>query len=654
VKALINKLFPRRPKIWCKRADSYLTGKIHYAQRDKLHVPIHHLKVEFWGRTRWLQWRKLAEGYSNEEGVFHLPYELRQARNWRIYKVQFEIYQTTHVYFGSEFPRTVLENCYTEKVPVSNLTGMGYNLRTIHLSLWEYRTDTPIPRAVIKNVDNDSPQYYAQGRVDALYQQIMPLEMIKVKHLLQIEDAPETISIADIQNDYPENLTVCIEKKLPGYTRSDEWFGIRMMNGMNRGSFLPDKTEPGSYWIKYFGICTYDHNDEYALPTTEIKFRLKPNGLPEPVEIHITGQTNAFDKDPWQKKVFTPASGDEWMYAKRIARVSGAFSTEVDEHFTGTHLDTEQYAIAAYRNFRRSPLACLLFPHLKEVVLVNHSADNLLIHGYIPSATALTENGLHERCYDLLGMQDWKYWQPMKPLSDAHTCARAELLFWELTEKYVDTFIEENAEEIREHWYEVYCFAKDVTEHSVKVFLSDVNLDNLPENERKQAKDRFEYYAFQYAFNPDAPRERVRGELKTVSLITSHKRYEETGPDDWKNLKKACAYMIMMATYMHTWINEHQYDDLGEILYSSGGLRYGNKERGILAPESDLSIAPDLTRSTQMLWFTNFLSRTEYGFITRNEEGDVNPLFIKLLLDKEQEFAELGVDVHSIESRTNI
>ena len=112
--------------------------------------------------------------------------------------------------------------------------------------------------------------------------------------------------------------------------------------------------------------------------------------------------------------------------------------------------------------------------------------------------------------------------------------------------------------------------------------------------------------------------------------------------------------MIMIATYIHTWINEHQYDDLGEVLYSSGGLRFGNKEQGIFSPESDLSISPDMTVATGMLWFTNFLSRTEYGFITRNEEGDVNPLFTKMLLDKKDEFAKLGVDVHSIESRTNI
>jgi hypothetical protein len=55
-----------------------------------------------------------------------------------------------------------------------------------------------------------------------------------------------------------------------------------------------------------------------------------------------------------------------------------------------------------------------------------------------------------------------------------------------------------------------------------------------------------------------------------------------------------------------------------------------------------------------MMWFSNFLSRTEYGFITRDEEKDINPYFSNLLLNKKEEFAALGVIVENIESRTNI
>jgi hypothetical protein len=139
-----------------------------------------------------------------------------------------------------------------------------------------------------------------------------------------------------------------------------------------------------------------------------------------------------------------------------------------------------------------------------------------------------------------------------------------------------------------------------------------------------------------------------------VSRITSSGSHAAAPLQDWQNLKDVCRYAIMQATYMHSWINEHQYDDLGEVRYSSGGLRFGDGLSGIMAPESDNGIAPDLTRSTQMLFFTNLLSRTEYGFITRNEERDVNPLLIRLLQDRREAFADLGVEIDAIESRTNI
>jgi hypothetical protein len=654
LQALSKWLFPRRSKVWCHQADSQLVGSIHYADRDELDKPIHNLRVEFWGRTWWLQWRLLSAGYTDYDGKFSLSFELRQARNWKIGRAQFEVYQTTHVYFKNEVPSLQFERCYLQLLNISNLTGMRYNLRTINLSLWEYRRDANVPRTRIINVTNNSPQYYSQGRLDALYQQIVPLEVIKVKHLAQIADAPETISLQEIQNDYAENLTRCIEKKAPGYTRSDEWFGERMMNGMNRGSFLPDKNEPNVYWVKYFGVCNYEHNNEYALPTTEIKFEIDERSFPRPLAIHLTGPTNAFDKNPWQKKIVTKLDGEEWMFAKRVARVAGGFSTEVDEHFTGTHLNTEQYAIAAYRNFRQNPLACLLFPHLKEVALINHTADKVIIHGYIPTATALTENGIHDRTRDVLGMQDWKNWHPMKALCERHDCAKADQLFWEVLVEYVDDFFEKNLAEIRKHWREVYHFSQDLVDHAVPVFLSDKDLNKLSPAERKLAEDRFEYYSFQYGFDTKAKRARVNDQLKAVSPITMTVNSDDVLVEDVENIKQVCCYAIMMATYMHTWINEHQYDDMGEVLYNCGGLRFGSKERGIMAPEDDLSIAPDLTRSTEMLWLTNFLSRTEYGFITKNEEGDVNPEFSRRLLAKKEQFAGLGVDVHAIESRTNI
>jgi hypothetical protein len=67
-----------------------------------------------------------------------------------------------------------------------------------------------------------------------------------------------------------------------------------------------------------------------------------------------------------------------------------------------------------------------------------------------------------------------------------------------------------------------------------------------------------------------------------------------------------------------------------------------------------MSIAPDLTRSTQMMWWSNMLSRTGYGYITKNEDSDINPKLIEALEAKREDFNALGFDIDTIQSRTNI
>jgi len=655
VQAVSHFLFPKNPVIYGTQKDTSVVGKLTFGKREDIDIPLHNMTCQLWTRTWWFSWRKLGETLSQLDGTFCIDFDLRAARQLTNRKLRFQILQRTHIYYidGVAHPKL---NLFKEiRIPKSDMIGMQYSLQTIQLFYWEYRDDINVPRVVIKDHDKDAPEYYAQGRQDAFVEQVVPIELTKIKHIEQLKLAPNSITMDSLQNDYPENLTRCLERKLPGYSRSDEWMGKRMMNGMNRAYFQPDDTDNNAYWVKYYGICRYPHNNKYALPTAEMKFELREDGLPMPKSLKLTGPINSINKDPWQEHYYTCDDGDDWEHAKRVFRVNGSFTTELDEHFTGTHLNTEQYAIAAFRNLRLNPIATLLLPHLKEVSLINHSADKLLLSDFIPNVTALTPDGVLQRTRDVLGMQDWANWQPAEPLNDKHTSAKAERLFWNILYQFVSEFIDENNVEIKEHWYEIERFSKDLVEHSVPVFLSDIDMQELDEKHQKLAKERFDYYAKQYGFAPQTKRQEVNGELKAVSPITS---YAELSADnehtEMANLKQACAYMIMVATYLHTWINEHQYEQLGEVLYSCGGLRFGDKERGIIAPESDLSISPSLSRATQGLWFANILSRTEYGFITTNNENDVNPKFIQMLLDKEDEFKALDVDIHSIESRTNI
>ena len=649
---LSMRLFPRHNKIYANNLDSYICGYVVHEGRPEEQTPLHNLKVEFWARTWLFQWRKLGDGHTNWDGYFEIKFTLRCVRNWKIKSAQVEFYRPARVLYNEKNePYLQDERYHIVHIAPVVLIGMGYYLHKVFLPHWEYQRNSLSPRALFTDDESENSERYTPAREDALLEQVIPIELTKAKHLLQIKETPEKISIASIQADYPENLTLCIEKKKPGYTRSDEWFGVRMMNGMNQGAFMPTDN-PSQFLIKYYGICNYEHTNVYALPNAEIRFSLNEKGIPLPVEITLTGPLTAYEHDPWKKQKFTPADGERWLAAKRVARTVGSVCTELDEHFAGTHVNTERYAIAAFRNFRLNPVACLLFPHLKEASLINHAADKLILGGYFPTATAITENGYHRRVRDLLGMMDWRNWQPMKPISPSHDSALAGKLFWDLISDFVEYYFKTYLEEIKNHWFEVWSFSEDLVNHAVPVYLSDVDLNKLTEQERKLCLERREYYIFQHSFDPDSKRRTLGGNLRVITPITEKKSNPDN--EDIENLKAACKYAINTATFRHTWINEHQYDDLGEILYNGGGLRFGKSEMGILGPESDMTIAPDLTSSTQQMFCANLLSRTEYGFITKNEYKDVHPYLIKLMKDNEANFKKFNVDINAIESCTNI
>jgi hypothetical protein len=657
---LCTTLFPRNPRVWTgahpEKLDSSLVGVV-ICEGDRGHgAPIHHLHLEFWGRT-WLGgWRKLGQTRTDKHGRFELFFDLRESRRLWVRKLYLEFHNTSRIYFHRNEPYLHFDLFRRQSVKKSDLIGMKYSLGTLRLDHWRYCPDAKTPRALIKNVLTDAPEYYTDQRIDSMLEQMLPVELTLLKHERQIALDPTSISIPQIQQDYPMNLTTCIEQHIPGYTRGDDWFGERMMNGMNRAYFEQDPEKPNHYWVRYYGKCWYQSNDIYAQPDVEMCFMLKPNGLPTPVEIHLTGRLSKHEPESVGKRIFTPNDGDKWNQAKRVARVAGGLCTEVEEHFAGTHLNAEQFAIAANRNLKLNPIATLLLPHLKEVSLINHQANQVLIgdkEGYIPRASAMTEEGLNQRARDILGVQDWKGFKPMEPISDSHTYARAEQLFWEVAGEYVDTFFKSRERLIKHYWYEIFCFSEDLVKHAVPIAFTASQ--DSPAHEYECLKNRrFQYYCGQYRFDPTIMRPTIDGETRALSRITAAQSFDQAAPEDWQNLKDACRYAIMIATFMHTWINEHQYDDIGEVLYSSLGLRFGVGPDGIMAPEEDYRIAPDLKTSSGMLWFSNFLSRTEYGFITREPSHDVNPLFARLLEAKKAEFKKLGIDIASIECSTNI
>ena len=292
------------------------------------------------------------------------------------------------------------------------------------------------------------------------------------------------------------------------------------------------------------------------------------------------------------------------MGAKRGCRVSSGLNPEISHHFAGTHINSEQYAIACSRNLRLNPIAGLLKSFLRSVVLVNHTADRILVgNGYITSACALTPKGIDQVVYKTMGTLDWKGYRPMQPISEAHTYAKASNLFWDVVYEFVSNYIDDpdNKEQILAHWFEIYCFSEDLVKHSVPFFLCNYLQHALLDGKGNMKIDS-DWYKQPHRMDLNDDRPEVDGIKKAVSRITDKSAGDKVSDEDLNHLKQACTYMIYQATFGHTWSNSKQYDDIGEVLYCSLGIRFGDGPDGLMGPESEYSITPDLTRSTQMMW----------------------------------------------------
>ncbi len=606
-----------------------------------LDKPLHNMYLELWHRDVIEVFLGCAT--TARDGAFEVWYdptdiggevnlELRVFEDHHTYTRQGEVQHARHLVLTVPGAESVSEDVH--------------DFGEARVPYWEYDPGNPMPRALIMEQGNP-PQSYSPGRTMMMLKLVAPIEVIKQRHLVEYRLTGTGPSLDKIQKAYPENLTRRLERERPGYTRSDEYFGERMLNGMSASVFDRDESHPGRYRI-YHHWNSYEQDGVHALPNVDMRFEVHNERMfPVQITLHMRqpGATEA--NAPTEKLTFRPQDGDRWLQAKRIARVSGALVAELDNHLVTTHLNTEQYAIAAYRNLRKNPLRYLLFPHLKEVVLIDHSADSFLLGptGYVTRASALTDESSGLRIRQVMGTLDWKNWRPLKPVCEAHTYAKAANLFWKVLGEYVDEFFEQHADAIADHWYEVHMFSQELVEHSAPDFLCRFLGSTVA---GRPAADR-SWFTTEERMDLSVPRYVVNGVPRAVQPVTLS---DISNAADIENMKQVCRYAIFHATFKHTWANARQYDDGGEILYNCLGLRYG--ENGVFGPESDESIAPPPDRATELLWISCMLSRAVYGYITRNEDRDIDPAFVDLLERHREEFAAIGLDIDSIQSRTNI
>ncbi|WP_437518398.1 lipoxygenase family protein [Sorangium sp. So ce1099] len=605
-------------------------------------IPLHHVKVELWDRDMGAPDDFLGEGFTDGDGRFAVRYDPADAGLGDTPDLELRFFEPQHVFRSDGQAVDTWRRIGSERGP-DNHGELHHDFGTIRVPYWEYDPSAPLPRLLVAE-EGTPPTAYAPGRALAMLKAVAPIEAIKRRHLLQIRVGAAP-SLRALQADYPESLTVRMERQAPGSSRSDAFFGERLLNGMFATVLDRDPEaagDPDAFRL-YFPWNAYEQDGIHCLPDVDLRLRLVDGRL-LPVRIVLglrePGATAA--GSPVTRRALTPADGAGWEAAKRVARVSATLDAELGNHLAQCHLNLEQYAIAAHRNLRRSPLRWLLMPHLREVVLINHAANEFLIgpDGYITRASALTERAIEARLQHLLGSYDWRGFAPAPPVCEGHRYARAAQLFWRAIGEHVDAFFAEHGAALDAQWLEVRRFSDDLVAHAAPAFVCRWLRARVPGKGAPW---------FQRSERMDLDAKAAEPPPRAVSAIT---RTDTPQPGEREALQQLCRYIIFFATFRHSWANNLQWDDGGDVLYSCLGLRWGRGD--ILVPEEDPEVAPPPEEATEMLWISWMLSRTSYGLLLSNEEGDVHPRLVELVRARAAELAALGLDVRTVQSRINI
>jgi hypothetical protein len=643
-RAVTRKLAPRMRALREPAAlPAVAVGRLVFAQ-DGPHgpIPLHHVKIELWDRDVSTPDDFLGEGVTDADGRFAIRYDPAAAGAGDVPDLELRFFEPHHTFRKDGQVAETWRHIGSERGPDDH-GGLHYDFGTVRLPYWEYDPSTPLPRLLVAE-EGTPPTAYGPGRSLALLKAVLPVELVKRRHLLQLGLGLPP-SLAAIQEDYPEAMTVRMEREAPGSSRGDAFFGERLLNGMFATVLDRDPEEPGdpAAFRIYLPWNAYEQDGVHCLPDVDLRLRLvEDRVLPVRIILGLRAPGATAPGSPVMRRALTPADGAAWEAAKHLARVCLTLDTELGNHLGQCHLNVEQYAIAAYRNLRRNPVRWLLVPHLRKVVLINHSANEFLIGtaGYITRASALTKQGIEARLFHLMGSYDWRGFQPAAPICEGHRYARAAQLVWRLLGEHVDAFFAEHGEAVVAEWREVHRFSDDLVAHSVPAFVCRWLRARVPGKPAPW---------FERSERMDLDAKSAQPPPPATSPVTHS---DAPRPGELDALKQLCRYVIFFATFRHTWANNLQWEDAGEVRYTSLGLRWGTD--GGFAVDADPEVAPPPDQATEMLWISWMLSKTGYGFILANEEGDMHPRLVELLRARAAELAALGLDAQTVRSRINI
>jgi hypothetical protein len=608
-------------------------GKIVHKDSD---IPIPNLEVELWDRDPFGLSDYLGSGVTNKHGEFEIFYDPSLAGFGDVPDLDFKIFDVPQTLIIDG--KTVKKRNLIEVVKgAENVTQEVYDFGTVQLSFYEYDPEYSLfPYALPNSIRHD----FVPEALAITLQSVAKYGKTMNELIQRNRRDPNQPSYAEIQKSFPETLTLILEKERKGYTRSDEFFGEKMLNGFNPLILKKDKNNPSLYTTSFNGE-KFDLTGKIDLPNYKVKFELKNDQL-LPVEITLQfREDNNTKPNPQMKQpqTYTPADGKKWLQAKRVVRGThlGVLG-EVKGHLAQCHFDMEQYAIALLRNVRKNPLRDLLYPHLKEVVHINKFGRKILMdaqEGFFAKLEPMFINpDMLQWVRSCMGTYDWTDWRPRTPLCESHTFAKLGNLCWELISTHVDSFFAANHDEIVRNWDEIFRFSEELVQHSVPYLTLSM----------EQVDDGDEWYDLNEIQHSSNPRREINGEVKAVRPITSS---QQPTVQDIENLKQVARYVIYQCTFWHTWIHNEHNPEFVELKY--GGLL----RNGSMGDEEDENVLCDRQAASIIVAVSHMLTNFKYGYILKNEDGDVPSQLIELFKSKKPEFEKLGYDLNNLRSRIN-
>ena len=613
---------------------SKVKGKLVFSDSNK---PLHNIQLELWDRDIGTPGAYLGTGITDYNGQFTIYYDPAKAGFLDVPDLELRLLDSRIHFDKDEQPVSTYRIAYIIKGS-DNVKDKEFDFGTCTVPYWLYKPDSHFARLFFSELEG-TPDDYSVGRTLQGYDAASGLVPIKAKHVITNTLHPDQPTLPEIQAAYPPNLTIKLDRKNPGYTRSDEYFVLRILNGMNPCLLKRNKQNPNLFKTG-FNWDNYEKDNDHDLNNVEAFLELKDNKL---VVTAITVQSRYPDslaphsplKDP---VTYTPQDGEKWLQAKRIFRTNSFFAAEMIEHYIKAHLQMEQYTIAAFRNLRKNPVRLMLLPHVKSLVNINQRADEVLVSptvGLVTTNGPLTPGSVVQICKERMASYDWKGWKPRQPIFDGHTFAKIANLYWQVLTEYIDSFFQNYQEEIVKDWAEIHHLSDDIVEHSVAyqplVVSNDSDYDLYDHNELD---------------HPEIPRTTINGTVKATRPITTS---DQPSATDIQNLKELCRYVIFHITFWHSWVNDAQADEGGEIFYNSLALRGGS-----FGSENDPAIAPNILESTNLIYMVNVLTAIKYGYILKNEDDDIPEELRTTLARYKKEFADLDYEISNIRALINI